>query len=302
MIFKRKPNLDDVAVAAPCPTSWESMEGDDKVRYCSLCSLSVYNLSGMTRKEGETLMKSATGPMCIRLFRRKDGTLITKDCPVGRRVADAFKVRARALVVSLLACIQASPATSKEQCSIQSKVLEISSANDSVPENHSGARWGLAGSAWKKEEVPMPRGYAAPIPIGQGAYKQSSLESFKAAFGKPLSSLPAPLFRRLSPPSSFIVPDFQSGLQHSAASIDPSKLKKADTAALDAFNDAQRAEAIGFISRANVGYQFAIYQFIRHRNEHDPAFQKQVATAYAKFLKRQNQPEQASAILKEFCK
>ncbi|CAN5185362.1 hypothetical protein BH10CYA1_BH10CYA1_41060 [soil metagenome] len=63
-----------------------------------------------------------------------------------------------------------------------------------------------------------------------------------------------------------------------------------------------RAESTGFTSRASVRYQFAIYQFIRNENAYDPVFKKQVATAYAKFLKKQNQPEQAKAIVEEFCK
>lgn len=62
------------------------------------------------------------------------------------------------------------------------------------------------------------------------------------------------------------------------------------------------ASRTGFTSRASVRYQFAIYQFIRNREAHDPAFQRQVATAYAKFLKKYNQLEEAEAILNEFCK
>jgi hypothetical protein len=77
--------LGRVRVAAPCSQSWEWMEGDDRQRHCSACKLNVYNLSGMTRKEAETLVSSAEGRLCIRYYQRRDGTIITQDCPVGIR-------------------------------------------------------------------------------------------------------------------------------------------------------------------------------------------------------------------------
>src|SRR5262245_47149618 len=61
------------------------MKGDDRKRYCDACKLHVYNLAGMTRPEVETLIGG--GEACVRLFRRKDGTVLTQDCPVGVRAA-----------------------------------------------------------------------------------------------------------------------------------------------------------------------------------------------------------------------
>ena len=59
------------------------MYGDERRRFCSECKLNVYNLSGMTRVEAESLLINSEGPLCVRFFRRKDGTVLTKDCPVG---------------------------------------------------------------------------------------------------------------------------------------------------------------------------------------------------------------------------
>lgn len=39
----------------------------------------------MTTQDAEKLLTETTGRVCIRLFRRKDGTVMTKDCPVGLR-------------------------------------------------------------------------------------------------------------------------------------------------------------------------------------------------------------------------
>jgi hypothetical protein len=77
--------LDNVHVAAPCPTNWDSMYGNERVRFCGECQLNVYNLSEMSRAEAERLIGQAEGRLCVRYYRRRDGSIITKNCPVGLR-------------------------------------------------------------------------------------------------------------------------------------------------------------------------------------------------------------------------
>ena len=77
--------LNHVRVAAPCPADWEQMIGGERVRFCGQCSLNVYNLSGMTRSDAESLIARTEGRLCVRFYRRADGSIITKDCPVGLR-------------------------------------------------------------------------------------------------------------------------------------------------------------------------------------------------------------------------
>jgi hypothetical protein len=79
--------LDQIRVASPCRTSWDRMAGDGRVRYCGQCEKNVYNLSGMTRHEAEDLIARNEGRLCVRFFRRADGTVLTQDCPVGRHQA-----------------------------------------------------------------------------------------------------------------------------------------------------------------------------------------------------------------------
>ena len=75
--------LEQVRVAAPCPADWGKMVGDERGRYCDSCSLHVYNLSVMTRREAEALVTSTEARLCVRFYRRPDGTILTRDCPVG---------------------------------------------------------------------------------------------------------------------------------------------------------------------------------------------------------------------------
>jgi len=79
--------LKNVRVAAPCSQSWEAMEGDDRSRHCGACRLNVYNLSGMTQEDAAELLRSREGRLCVRYYQRRDGTILTKDCPVGIRLA-----------------------------------------------------------------------------------------------------------------------------------------------------------------------------------------------------------------------
>lgn len=77
--------LDHVTVAAPCNVGWDNMIGNEQVRFCGQCNLNVYNLSGMTKPEAEHLVAQTEGRLCIRYYRRADGTILTKNCPVGLR-------------------------------------------------------------------------------------------------------------------------------------------------------------------------------------------------------------------------
>jgi hypothetical protein len=79
--------LNRIRIASPCDASWEEMEGDDLVRYCRHCRLNVYNLSGLSRREAAAFVRETEGRLCVRFYRRADGTLLTDNCPVGWRAA-----------------------------------------------------------------------------------------------------------------------------------------------------------------------------------------------------------------------
>lgn len=108
--------LDSVGVASPCTQSWESMTGDERTRHCAACRLNVHNLSGMTRRDAEAFLQTviehkAADPaarVCVRFFRRHDGTILTQDCPVGLA---AIRRRARIALARTAACIGAAVAT-----------------------------------------------------------------------------------------------------------------------------------------------------------------------------------------------
>ena len=90
--------LNNVKIASPCSQDWNAMIGNDRTRYCGECKLNVFNLSGMSRAEAENLVMNAEGRLCVRFYKRADGSVITEDCPVGwARIKQRTKVYATAL-------------------------------------------------------------------------------------------------------------------------------------------------------------------------------------------------------------
>jgi hypothetical protein len=74
-------------VASPCTVSWDSMRGDDNVRFCGECRLNVYNLSGMNTRDALSLVARREHRVCVRFYRRPDGTVVTQDCGSAARRA-----------------------------------------------------------------------------------------------------------------------------------------------------------------------------------------------------------------------
>lgn len=97
------PLVQSIRVAAPCDASWDEMvpiEGE-RVKYCSSCSLNVYNVSEMTAQEAEDLLIRHEGRLCVRYYQRQDGTILTKNCPVGVRAVGMSLIRRSAIAAGL---------------------------------------------------------------------------------------------------------------------------------------------------------------------------------------------------------
>jgi len=96
--------LNNISIASPCSADWNEMYGDGRKRFCGDCKLNVYNLSGMTRDEAESLMMNAEGRLCVRFYKRADGSVITQDCPVGwAKVKQRTKIYVTAIASMIMA-------------------------------------------------------------------------------------------------------------------------------------------------------------------------------------------------------
>ena len=119
--------LKNVRVASPCRADWEKMTGDDRVRHCEECKLNIYNLSAMTRREAEELIAGREGRLCVRFFRRTDGTILMRDCPVGFRATVARVSRIAGAALSALMSVGFGAAQTEP---IQGEVITQHSQNE----------------------------------------------------------------------------------------------------------------------------------------------------------------------------
>src|SRR5438046_1210699 len=95
-----KEVLDQIGINSPCNEEWDAMVGNDRVRFCQHCALSVHNLSNVSRKEVLRLITRSSGRLCIRYVALPDGSIRTRTPsrlyriirPASRLAAGAFGV------------------------------------------------------------------------------------------------------------------------------------------------------------------------------------------------------------------
>lgn len=120
--------LSNIKVASPCPANWDAMYGDERKRFCGDCKLNVYNLSGMTRDEAEQLVTNHEGRLCVRFYRRADGSVITADCPIGwanvKQRTRAAVTAAASLVIALFTGVLVSDFFSERRTVTMGKPIE----------------------------------------------------------------------------------------------------------------------------------------------------------------------------------
>ena len=142
---KHAANIDRLRIATPCPISWEQMTGDSRVRFCGHCQLNVYNISELSRIEAEALIVSTEGRICARLYRRGDGTILTKDCPVGLRALRIRVSKRAAAVFAAIASIsaavlgqQSAAKDGKTSCTPQTRITRTNATSDPAVKALSG--------------------------------------------------------------------------------------------------------------------------------------------------------------------
>ena len=67
--------LDHIRIESPCDADWDSMIGNDRVRFCSHCRLKVNNLSEMTPKVIRRLLAESNGRLCVRYYQQPSTSL-----------------------------------------------------------------------------------------------------------------------------------------------------------------------------------------------------------------------------------
>lgn len=77
--------LQRLVVKSPCSQDWDSMVGNDRVRFCEHCSLNVHNISEMTRVQALLLANRSRGRLCVRYHSNAQKEIVTR-APGSRRL------------------------------------------------------------------------------------------------------------------------------------------------------------------------------------------------------------------------
>ena len=118
-------SLDRLMISDPCKAEWDSMSGNDQVRYCEHCSLHVNNLSTMTRQQAMRLVARSQGRLCVRFVQKPDGRVLTgapqKLYRIGRRFS---RLAAGAMTATL--SLQAAAGQTRSRSPFPDQIASIS--------------------------------------------------------------------------------------------------------------------------------------------------------------------------------
>jgi uncharacterized protein len=121
-------SLDRITIESPCNADWDSMAGNNQVRFCEHCSLQVTNLSTMTRQQAMRLVARSQGRVCVRFIQEPDGRVLTRSTQklyrIGRRVS---RLAAGAMTAAL--SMQAASAQTRSASDYRDQIASISQPN-----------------------------------------------------------------------------------------------------------------------------------------------------------------------------
>jgi ankyrin repeat protein len=187
-------SFDRLKIVAPCEADWDSMIGNDQVRFCEHCNLQVNNLSGMTRAEAMRLVERSQGRLCVRFGQRANGEVLTRQLPkklhhIGRR---ASRIAAGAFSATL-SLSSTTAQTTKPDSSTHARIVSSANSQAEVGGSISGSITDPSGAVIPGAIVTLSNvtshSYYIENTSDDGAYKFSLL-----AEGKYRLTVEAPTF------------------------------------------------------------------------------------------------------------
>lgn len=130
--------LNNVTIPSPCSADWNTMIGNDQVRFCEHCNLDVHNLSSMTRTQAQRLVARANGRLCVRYHHDDSGRPLT--LPVGQKLHRIGRRVSRIAAGAFTATLSVTSAVAQGSASFQSGNLNPPNAMQT------NARWRIGSS------------------------------------------------------------------------------------------------------------------------------------------------------------
>ena len=127
-------SFDRMNIPAPCDADWDSMIGNERVRFCEHCQLRVTDLSAMTQRSAMEFVARSRGRVCVRFIQKPNGSLLTRTMPeklyrIHRRVS-RVATGAFTAALSLSSAIAQSTSSTVDRLKPQVELIQT----DSEPE------------------------------------------------------------------------------------------------------------------------------------------------------------------------
>ena len=130
--------LNNLTITSPCTAEWNSMIGNDQVRFCEHCNLDVHNLSLMTRSQAQRLVARSNGRLCVRYHQDPAGQPLT--LPVGQKLHRIGRHVSKIAAGAFTATLSITSAVAQNSASSQS-------GNSNPPTaTQASSRWALSSS------------------------------------------------------------------------------------------------------------------------------------------------------------
>lgn len=130
--MSKKSLVDSIEIKSPCSESWDAMNGNAKMRFCSHCDKHVNNLSELTRKQAMRLVRDSNGRLCVRYVKNpvnNQPVFAERLHQITRRAGIAAGVLGASLTLSTLAYAQGEPILVKNDEAVQTEVLNEKDTN-----------------------------------------------------------------------------------------------------------------------------------------------------------------------------
>ncbi|MBA2341537.1 MAG: ankyrin repeat domain-containing protein [Pyrinomonadaceae bacterium] len=180
--------LDRVRIASPCSADWDSMTGNDEVRFCQHCNLHVHNLSGITRQRAEELVVKSQGRLCVR-YRQTTHKKVLTATPLSkqRRTKERASRLAASAFTAALSVSNAALQTPAQNLRPQPNSVSLSVKAQETQPNQMAGSASLVGTAFDPNGAVIPGAKITLSNTGtssvqttassdEGAYRFESLE------------------------------------------------------------------------------------------------------------------------------
>ena len=144
--------LNNITIPSPCTADWDSMIGNEQVRFCEHCSLEVHNLSLMTRNQAQRLVARSNGRLCVRYHHTSNGRPVT--LPAGHKLHRIGRRVSRIAAGAFTATLSVTSAVAQQSESFQS--VSLTPANAMQMSTRSGLGSSIVGTITDQNGAVIP--------------------------------------------------------------------------------------------------------------------------------------------------